>query len=178
MLYVMKKDKSTKKIAYSAVLVAISVVVILISAFTPMQIVPLVFVSLAIYISFGRVGIGYGVITTVATVALAFFITGLGTTFFFLVILFVPYALLASAMQKLSYKVLWQAILRLAVTAITFCGAFFALTAMVDVVAGTSILAVIDKVGKILTALLVVVATLPVDFFFTYIANRIIRFMK
>ena len=49
MLYVMKKDKSTKKIAYSAVLVSISVVVILISAFTPMQIVPLVFVSLALY---------------------------------------------------------------------------------------------------------------------------------
>ena len=174
----MKRDKSTKKIAYSAVLVAISVVVVLISAFTPMQIVPLVFVSLAIYIAFARLGIGYGIITAVATTALTFFIAGLNATFFCLVILFLPYALLASAMQKLSYKVLWQAIVRLVLTALLFGGAFFALTALVDIVAGTSILSVIEKIGKWITALLVVIATLPVDFFFTYIANRIIRFMK
>lgn len=62
--------------------VALSAVVIAVSAFTPVQIVPLIFVSLCVYVAFRKTGIVYGILTALASVAISFGLGGLRTTFF------------------------------------------------------------------------------------------------
>jgi hypothetical protein len=72
----MAKKDGTKKITYSAVCVALSAVVVLLSHYTAL-IVPLVIASLCAYIAFSRCGWLYGVVMVVATTALAFFVCGI-----------------------------------------------------------------------------------------------------
>ena len=43
-------------------------------------------------------------------------------------------------MQKLSYKVVWQAVVRIVLTAALVAGAFFELMAITDAVTGTTIM--------------------------------------
>ncbi|MBR2988830.1 MAG: hypothetical protein IKC64_03805, partial [Clostridia bacterium] len=57
---------NSKKIAYAGACVAISQIGVLLSAFTPVQIVSLIIVSLAIYVAFRRCGVIYGIISAVA----------------------------------------------------------------------------------------------------------------
>lgn len=174
----MNGKDATRRITYSAVCTAIAVAVILISRFSPMQIVPLIFASLAFYIAFLRCGAVYGIITSAVSILLGFFISGIGTTFLFLCIVFAPYALIAYFMRKLSYSVMWQAFVRLGVTIVFFAAAFTAIVFLTDFIAGTSLMSLIDRVGKIWTVVIVIVVALPVDLFFSSAANRIVRLLK
>ena len=170
----MERRERTRRITYSAVATAIAVVAVLLSNYTPMRIVPLIFASLAIYIA----GIVFGLITAAAAVLIAFALGGVGTTFLFLCVAFVPYALVAFFMRKLSYRVVWQAIVRIAVSAALFAGAFTAMAFLTDYVAGTSLMTIIEKVGVVWAILLVTLAALPVDLFFSFGAERIVKLLK
>ena len=64
----MERRERTRRITYSAVATAIAVVAVLLSNYTPMRIVPLIFASLAIYIACIRCGIVFGLITAAAAV--------------------------------------------------------------------------------------------------------------
>lgn len=174
----MERRERTRRITYSAVATAIAVVAVLLSNYTPMRIVPLIFASLAIYIACIRCGIVFGLITAVAAVLIAFALGGVGTTFLFLCVAFVPYALVAFFMRKLSYRVVWQAIVRIAVSAALFAGAFTAMALLTDYVAGTSLMTIIEKVGVVWAILLVTLAALPVDLFFSFGAERIVKLLK
>ena len=90
----MERKERTRRITYSAVATAIAVVAVLLSNYTPMRIVPLIFASLAIYIACVRCGIAFGVIAAVAAVLIAFAVGGIGTTFLFLCVAFVPLSLI------------------------------------------------------------------------------------
>jgi hypothetical protein len=173
----MAKKDGTKKITYSAVCVALSAVVVLLSHYTAL-IVPLVIASLCAYIAFSRCGWLYGVVTVVATTALAFFVCGITVTFIFLVALFLPYAIVAHLMRKLSYKITWQAIVRIVVSVIYFVTFFVLIMLLTDFITGSAITAVIGKIGLPFTAVIVAVATLPVDLFFTFTAEKIMKLMK
>ena len=172
------RNGASKKIAYCGACVAVGGIGILISAFTPVQIVSLILVSLALYIAFCRCGLVYGIISTLATVAIAFAVAGLRITFIFTAILFAPYAIIAFCMRKLSYLKAWQAVIRLVVTALIFTGAFFAIVGLFDVIAGTAQTTIIGKIGLIPTALIITVVCLPVDLFFFFGAERIIKMLK
>lgn len=174
----MERRERTRRITYSAVATAIAVVAVLLSNYTPMRIVPLIFASLAIYIACIRCGIVFGLITAAAAVLIAFALGGVGTTFLFLCVAFVPYALVAFFMRKLSYRVVWQAIVRIAVSAALFAGAFTAMAFLTDCVAGTSLMTIIEKVGMVWAILLVTLAALPVDLFFSFGAERIVKLLK
>ena len=102
----------------------------------------------------------------------------MGTTFLFLCVAFVPYALVAFFMRKLSYRVVWQAIVRITVSAALFAGAFTAMAFLTDYVAGTSLMTIIEKVGVVWAILLVTLAALPVDLFFSFGAERIVKLLK
>ena len=93
-------------------------------------------------------------------------------------IVFAPYALIAFFMHKLSYKIMWQAIVRFAVTAVFFAACFAVMVVLIDYIAGTSLMTLIEKIGKVWAGLIIVVAALPVDFFFTYASEKIIRLLK
>ena len=174
----MERKERTRRITYSAVATAIAVVAVLLSNYTPMRIVPLIFASLAIYIACVRCGITFGVIAAVAAVLIAFAVGGIGTTFLFLCVAFVPYALVAYFMRKLSYRVTWQALVRVAASAALFAAAFTVMAMLTDYVAGTSFMTIIEKVGKVWAILLVTVAALPVDLFFSFGAERIVKLLK
>ena len=68
----MRSSDSTKRLAQAAVCVALSAAVIAISAFTPAQIVPLIFVSLCIYVAFRKTRIVLGILTAIAWAAISF----------------------------------------------------------------------------------------------------------
>lgn len=169
---------NSKKIAYAGACVAISQIGVLLSAFTPAQIVPLIIVSLAVYVAFRRCGLLYGIISAVACVLLAFAITGLRLTFVFTAILFVPYAVVAYAMHKLPYQPLRYALIRLLIAGLTFLVAFLLIVLLFDVIAGTAITSIIEKIGLVPTALVVMVVCLPVDLFFYYGAERVIKLLR
>ena len=173
----MKNDLS-KKIAYGAICTALSVVVVIATAFTPVKIVPLIFVSLCLYIAFTRCGVLYGIVTALATVALSFALTGVSLSFVALVALFLPYAVVAFLMKKLTYDKLSHAIVRLVVSALIFALAFVIIVNLVDIVAGTSLTVIMEKIGKVGAIIALVVIALPVDFFFLVMANKIIKLLK
>lgn len=81
-------------------------------------------------------------------------------------------------MQKLSYKVVWQAVIRILLTAALIAGAFFALLAITDAVAGTTIMKLVERAGTWLAAGAVVLATLPLDLFFSHVAEKVISKIK
>lgn len=168
----------TRRITYSAVCVAISAVAVLLSQLSPARIVPLVLCSLCFYIAFVRCGVLYGVITAAATMVICFFISGINATFLFLCIVFAPYSALAFLMRKLSYRVTKQLIIRLVVATLFFAVAFVVLMLLFDKLAGTSLTALIDKLGKPLAGVMVVIAVLPVDLFFSYAAEKILKALK
>lgn len=136
------------------------------------------FASLAFYIAFVRSGPALGIVTLIATVLICFFMTGIDATFLFLVVLFAPYSVAAYLMRRLSYRVTRQAIVRLAVSAVLFAAAITALFFMSDYVAGTSFVRLIGRVGAPLSCSLLVIAALPVDLFFSFAAERIIKLLK
>ncbi len=171
------RDKS-RKITYTAVCVAIAVISVLLSQFTPARIVPLILCSLAFYIALTRCGIIYGAISIIAGVSICFFISGVTATFLFLIIVFAPYSLLAFFMRKLSYSVTAQLLLRLAISAVFFAVAFVVMMLVFDKIAGTSLSVLIDKIGKVWAGIMLVVAVLPVDLFFSYGAERILKNLK
>ena len=81
-------------------------------------------------------------------------------------------------MRKLSYGVMWQAFVRLGVTIVFFAAAFTAMVFLTDFIAGTSLMSLLERVGKIWTVVIIIVVALPVDLFFSYAANRIVRLLK
>lgn len=174
----MQSRDTTRRITYSAVCVALSVVAVLLSQYSPARIVPLVLCSLCFYIAFTRCGVLYGVITMAASIAICFFISGINATFLFLCAVFAPYSVLAYLMRKLSYRVTRQLLVRLLVSAVFFALAFVVMVLLFDKIAGTSLTVLIDKVGKIWAGIMVVVAVLPVDLFFTYAAERVLKMLK
>ena len=158
--------------------VALSAVAIALSAFTPAQIVPLIFVSLCVYVAFRKTGIVYGILTAIAAAAISFGFGGLRATFFFTIIFFIPYAVLCFLMQKLSYKVVWQAVIRILLTAALVAGAFFALLAIMNGVTGTTLERLVENAGVWLAVGAVTLATLPLDLFFSHVAEKIISKIK
>ena len=168
----------TRKITYSAMCVALGVVSLLISQFTPARIVPLALASLAVYVGFMRCGWVYGLITALACALIAFFLCGINVTFVFLCGLFLPFAIMCYLLRKLSYNVTWQALVRVIANAVLFCVAFLLIIKLTDFVAGTSIETLVKQVGVAWTVVLITLITLPVDLFFTYAANKIIKMLK
>ena len=174
----MNSRDRTRKITYTAVCVAIAVISVLLSQFSPARIVPLILCSLAFYVAFARCGIVYGVISVIAGVAICFFISGINATFLFLCVVFAPYSILAFCMRKLSYKVTWQLVIRLVVSAVFFAVAFIVMMLLFDKIAGTSLSVLIDRIGKVWAGVLIVIAVLPVDLFFSYGAERVLKTLK
>ena len=174
----MAQNRTTKNITYSAICVALSVVSIILSRYTPAQVVPLALSSLCVYIAFKKCGVIYGALSVIATVAIAFFLCGISITFVFLCALFMPYSIIAFLMQKLSYKVMWQAGIRILVSSVLFCVVFFLIIYLSDFLVGTKIGDLVLKIGKLPTSLIITLTMLPVDLFFNYASERVLKTIK
>ena len=89
-----------------------------------------------------------------------------------------PYSIVAFLMQRLSYKVMWQAGIRILVSSVLFCVAFFLIITLSDYLVGTKIGELVLKIGKLPALLIITMTMLPADLFFDYLAERILKTIK
>lgn len=170
--------ETTRKLTYTASCVAIGLIGVAVARYTTANLVPLALTALCLYICLCRCGIVYGLVGMSATVALAFLICNLSASFFFLVVIFVPYSLAAYFMRGLTYSKPIEAVVRLVVSLAVFVAAFTALAFMLDFIAGTMITTIIEKIGVVWAGVLVCLVALPVDLLFSHFAAKVLKMLK
>jgi hypothetical protein len=72
----------------------------------------------------------------------------------------------------------YQAVIRIAVSVTAFVTFFVLIVLFSDFITGDAITAVIEKIGLPLTATIIAVITLPIDLFFTFAAEKIVKVLK
>lgn len=179
-----------RKVAYSAIGAALSVVMITIAAWLPVTVAPLVLISVCYNIVAEKCGIGYGLITMVVSVALGFLCSAANIAVLVLIaVVFVPYSLLCMLIRRLDYRRVPSAIVRLIVVA-----AFAALEVLVVYNIGNALVGVNDYVdlaniisfiaggnfgiGYTMVTLLAVVLFVLVDLVYVYFCRRIVTKLK
>ena len=179
-----------RKVAYSAIGAALSVVMITIAAWLPVTVAPLVLISVCYNIVAEKCGIGYGLITMVVSVALGFLCSAANIAVLVLIaVVFVPYSLLCMLIRRLDYRRVPSAIVRLIVVA-----AFAALEVLVVYNIGNALVGVNDyvdlanitsfiaggnfSIGYTMVTLLAVVLFVLVDFVYVYFCRRIVTKLK
>lgn len=113
-----------------------------------------------------------------ATVAFSFLMCNLSASFFFLVIIFVPYSLAAFFMRKLTYSKPIEAVIRLIVSLAVFVAAFTVLAFMLDFIAGTMITTIIERIGVVWAGVLICLVALPMDLLFSHFAAKVLKLLK
>lgn len=153
---------------FSALAVAITA---LVHYVIPAKTVPMALVSLIGLVTFRTTGWKGGIVFLVVTSGLAFVFTGLSITFFTLIVLFVPYTVLAHSLRKLSYYNK-TAFIRIPIVLVSCYITAVALMFIAVFVSGAqSVLYEIQgKIGIWLTALLFAIACVPADFFLSSLA--------
>lgn len=121
---------NSRKVAYSAVAVALSLTMIALSTYVPIfSVAPLVIVSLSWNIVMEKCGLGYGIASMLATIALGFLVS-IGAGFSIMIVVgvaFVPYSLVAFFMRNIDYSKSYgiiRAIVLLVVASLSFLAMF------------------------------------------------------
>lgn len=165
----------TKKITYAAACAAVGAVAVLIAAYTPAKVVPLIFYSAALYVSLRYVG-WWGLISAVVALTLSFFTAGGFTGSFVLALtIFTPYALFAFAVRKLTYGKAKRAVLRGALAIAEFLLNALVLLLLMKYLGDVNFVAVINNVGSWALFLVLGLAAVPTDFFFCYATDTALR---
>ncbi|MDR0426253.1 MAG: hypothetical protein LBH24_03685 [Clostridiales bacterium] len=172
-------NNTTRKITYSAVFTAIACIFMALSHLTPATVTMLVIPALCFYLALKKCGVGYGLVTVGISLLTAAAIDGFVPCASLLIaaLVFVPYSLVAFLLQKLSYRVWWQGLVRVLICAALFAAASTALVFLVDLVLDTTLGALITRFRFVVIPLIAAV-TLPFDFFFLYVAERVYTLLK
>ncbi len=175
----------SKSIAYVAVFCALAVAITTLTHYViPAKTVPLALVSLVGIMAFKMTGWGGGMSFVFVTGLLSFVFTGgLSITFFTLVVLFIPYTVLAHVLRKLKYTDK-TAFIRGPIAYAYFFFSSFALMSLAMLVTGAeSVLYVMqEKIGVWVASAIFAIACLPADFFLSssaiIISDRISKTKK
>ncbi len=157
----------SKSIAYVAVFCALAVAIIALTHYAiPAKTVPLALVSLIGVMSFKMTGWRGGIAFVIVTSLLAFVFTGLSITFFTLVILFIPYTVLAHLVRKFKYTNK-TAFIRGSISYTYFFFSSFALMSLALTFTGaqSALYVMQEKIGIWVTSAIFALACLPADFF-------------
>lgn len=147
----------------------------LIAAYTPAKVVPLIFYSAALYVSLRYVG-WWGLISAVVALTLSFFTAGGFTGSFVLALtIFTPYALFAFAVRKLTYGKAKRAVLRGALAIADFLLNALVLLLLMKYLGDVDFIAVINNVGSWALFIVLGLAAVPTDFFFCYATDTALR---
>lgn len=185
-----KRLPPARKVAYSAIGAALSVVMITVAAWLPVTVAPLVLISICYNIVSEKCGIGYGIITMLVSVALGFLCSAANVAVLVLVaVVFVPYSLLCFFICRLDYKGVPRTVARMLIVA-----AFAALEVLIVYNIGNALITVNDYVdlsgiisfiaggnfalGYVMVTLIAVVLFVLVDFVYVYFSRRIIAKLK
>ncbi len=170
---------NTKRIAYSAVCSAISVVCIWLTNILPLGVALLAGVSLGIFIAFDRLGIVYGLLTCVVSFSLSFLITGFNGAFIFSAILFAPYGILAFIIKSLHYASVKTALIRVAIVLAFSQLALMGLWFLADKLVIINLTHVASKIGGyVVVALIFAVIAVAFDFLFKEVSIRVRKLIK
>jgi len=96
-------QSNSRKIAYSATLTAISVIAVIVSRFLPITLSALLVCCACYFFAFFVCGFGYGILTIIASLLTAFFVSGVSTVLIFAGLVFAPYSIIAFFMKKVYY---------------------------------------------------------------------------
>ncbi len=174
----------SRKIAYVAIFCALSLAIVLLVHYViPAKTVPLALVSFVGLISFKMTGWGGGFSFIAVVSILAFAFTGLSITFFTLVVLFMPYTVLAHGVRRWRYTNK-TAFIRGPIAFAYFFITAFALMSLAVLVTGTqsALYEIQDRVGIWIASAIFALACVPADFFLSEVAvivsNRIDKTKK
>ena len=178
-----------RKTAYSAVATALSLAMIFLTAFVPvMTVAPLLVTALAWNVVLDKCGVGYGLLTMVATIGLGF-LTVLGAGYAVMIIIgvvFVPYSLLAYFIKPLTYDKVWTVAVRLVIMAVFASVALVCLYFTADFIMSYIKLASLMStlgggnfaVGYLIVNLIAVAAVIGIDFMYLTLRAYIIKRLK
>lgn len=183
-----KKQKSMgRKIAYSAVGSALSVIMMVLTCYFPViTVLPLIMISLSFNVVMERCGIGYGIMTMLVSVGLGFLACGANVAVLLIVaIVFVPYSLICFAIKKIGYDSIKNVIIRVGIM-IAFASLilmiiyFLAgmLISYIDVVRLIGLLGSNFALGYIIINIILVVAIILIDFAFLNAGKIIAKKLK
>ena len=179
--------ESARKIAYAAVGTALSLAMIFMTAYLPLSIAPLLICALVWNVVIDKCGLGFGLASIAATVALGF-LTVIGAGFAVMIIIgivFVPYSLIAHFIDKLVYDKIWKAAARIGILAVFASVAFVCLYLTANQIMGViDIGGIIGKVsgenfalGYAVLNMVAVAAVILIDFMYlnmrAYIVKRL-----
>lgn len=166
---------NTRRITYTAVCAALAAMAVIVCAYTPVNIVPLIFYSAAVYISFCAVG-AWGLITAVVALAIAFFVSGgFSDTFVLTAVLFTPYAILAFLLRKLNYFDKKKGIVRGVVMFAFFVLEAYLMLLLARFLTGVDLTLIVDKIGVWALFVLFAAVSIPTDFFFSFATDKILK---
>lgn len=134
-----KRERKTsvgRRIAYSAVGTALSVVMIVLACYLPLTVLPLVLISLCLNIVYRRCGIAFGLVSTVAVAGLGFlFCIGHIGVMLTVCIVFLPYSLICYFLRNTDYSGVKKGFIRGGVMTAFISVAFMGLYFLADMVA-------------------------------------------
>lgn len=172
----------SKKIAYSAVAVALASIAAVATIFLPLTVVPLILSAFCFYIAFSKCGIVHGIITMVATGLITFFAGGVSLTLILLCVLFMPYTIVTLFIKKFTYFKLVGAIVRILVVAALFnaalVGVYFIAKSVLLADSGIDLLGLVGNYGYALVALIGSIAAIFSDFLFTQVVVVVGKHIK
>lgn len=181
-----KKVSQGRKVAYTAVGAALSLVMITLTCYLPLTVAPLVMISLCFNIVAEKCGIGYGVLCMAVSVGLGFVICiGAIAVMLIVVVVFVPYSLVCVLLRKLDYSSLKKTLIRIGVvTAFAALETFFVYLLGSLIVGYVDFMAIIDKfggvfaVGYLLITLIVIALFVAIDWMYVTVGKVIIKHLK
>lgn len=110
----------TKKITTAAVCTALCVILCVATAYAPLSIMPLYLAAFCIFLACKRAGLAYGLLCAAASIGIMFAMTGLSAKWFFFLLMFAPYGIIAYFIDKLTYFKLKRALLRVLIVIVFF----------------------------------------------------------
>ena len=181
-----RKLSNGRKISYAAVGTAIAVVMMVLTCYLPVTVAPLVMISLCYNIVSEKCGLGYGILTILASVGLGFLccIGSIGVMIV-VVVVFVPYSLLCLPMKRLDYSSVKKAAIRIVIIA-----AFAALAVQFVFLLGANVAGYIDlaalmsdiggsfAIGYIVVTLVAVILFVCIDLLFINVGKQIVKKLK
>ena len=181
-----KKASPGRKIAYTAVGTALSLIMIAMTCYLPLTVAPLVMISLCYNIVADKCGIGYGVLCMLASVGLGFVICiGAIGVMLIVVVVFVPYSIICVFLRKFDYSSIKYALIRIGIIAVFAALETFFVYLLGSLGVGyVDFGAIIDKVGGafavgyLVITLIVIVLFIAIDWMFVTFGKIIVKKLK
>ena len=170
----------TKKLTTAAVCTALAVMMCAASAYLPLSFMPLYLAAFCIFLACKRGSIAYGILCAVASVGLMFLMSGLTVKWLMFILIFAPYGVVCTFVERLTYFKLKTAVIRAALAV-----AYFALTVGVVVLIATNVVTVgmdislpdfVNKPGGyIILEVVAAVVLVPLDFILTVLSAAVLK---